>query len=97
MSTPKVFKDRSKLFVSDPPYGVYPEYSKTPSREELSKQLDSFFKENSISVSQKATGDIINNFISCNIIRKFQKFIQSDSVLEAEILLAHGELRNIMG
>lgn len=55
-STPKVFKDRSKIFESDPPYAVDPEYSKMPSREQLAQQLDNFFKEKGITVSQHNTG-----------------------------------------
>lgn len=55
-STPKVFKDRTKLATSDPPYAVDPEYSKIPSREELAEQLNNFLKQKGITVSQRSTG-----------------------------------------
>lgn len=55
-STPKVFKDKTKLVTSDPPYAVDPEYSKIPSREELAEQLNYFLKEKGITVSQRNTG-----------------------------------------
>lgn len=56
-STPKVFKDRTKIITSEPPYAVDPEYSKIPSREELTVELKNFLMEKGITISQRNAGN----------------------------------------
>lgn len=55
-STPKVFKDRSKISTTEPPFAVYPEYSKIPSREELAEQISNFLNDKGITFSKKSQG-----------------------------------------
>lgn len=72
-STPKVFEDRSKIFKSEPPYAVYSEYSKTPSREDLAKQLDNFIKNEELTPSKRSKGNkmfLIEFFFLTQVIMK---------------------------